>query len=146
MIKELYYLDLRDTILRLKYYPEDFHIVFFSYNEKDYLFFNSLIEEITNLKGVKKEKVTYYKNNNVKLKNFYTKEISGCELIGARANIVIASDKYNLETFNELICPLANISPCQTVFSYNTIENLKEYHKCYEECRRTSDERFNYIG
>ena len=133
MIKDLHYLDLRDTILRLKYYPENFTIVFFSYNKEDYLFFNFLIEEITNINGIKKEKTSYYKNNNVKLKNFYTKKISGCELIGARANIIIASNKFDLETFNELICPLANISPCQTVFAYNNIEGLKEQHEHYKE-------------
>lgn len=133
MIKDLYYLDLRDIILRLKYYPENFTIVFFSYNKEDYLFFNSLIEEITNINGIKKEKTSYYKNNDVKLKNFYTKEISRRELIGARANIVIASDKFNLETFYELICPLASSSPCQAVFVYNNINVLKEYHEHYKE-------------
>lgn len=133
MTKRLYYLDLRDVILRLKYYPEFFTIVFFSYNKEDYEFFNSLIEEITNIEGIKKEKTSYYKNNNVRLKNFYTKEISGCELIGARANIVIASEKYDLQTFNELICPLANISPGQIVFIYDTVENFKKSHENYKK-------------
>lgn len=133
MIKDLHYSDLRDIILRLKYYPENFTIVFFSYNKEDYLFFNSLIEEITNINGIKKEITSYYKNNNVKLKNFYTKEISECDLIGARANIVIASDKFSLETFYELICPLANSSPCQDVFAYSNINALKERHEHYKE-------------
>lgn len=128
MIKPLCYKIFRDTILRLKYYPENFNITIFCTSNEEKNIFIKLIKEIIGeqIKIILNNNSTYIKNNAVKCTIIVQYPFEGGVGAMARNNLIIANAKYPYSDFIEIFDPIANIEPSSGTYYYYTYD-IKKY-------------------
>lgn len=129
MIEPLRYKIFRDTILRLKYYPENFNITIFCISNEAKNIFIKLIKEIIGeqIKIIVNDNLAYIKNNAVKCTIIVQYPFEGGVGAMTRNNLIIANAKYPYSDFIEIFNPIANIDPSSGVYYYYYTYDIKKY-------------------